>query len=262
MHSEIEARFAGASGTPAVEIPALGMRVHPMTAAEAAATIGRWAAVGDKRVLASHNLHSAFLLTDCEPFAEFYARLTSITVIDGTPILMLARRARPGLSHRHRIGSLDWIAGLREHAPDIGRIAVVGAVEESNAQAVARLRREVGVEILGLPGEGWNAARAEQVVAELNAWKPDLVLVGLGMPTQETFLLDAWDRLPPAAYATVGGAIDQIAGVQRPAPRWLGRFGVEWAWRLATNPRRLAGRYLVEPLVLGRRIISSGNRKR
>ncbi|BBZ06404.1 hypothetical protein MDOR_05730 [Mycolicibacterium doricum] len=91
---------------------------------------------------------------------------------------------------------------------------------------------------------------------------PDLVLVGLGMPRQELFLLSHLAQLPDATYATVGGAIDYLAGTTRLAPRWLGRFGLEWVWRLVNQPRRLAHRYLVEPLLLLIRVLCASFRER
>ena len=56
--------------------------------------------------------------------------------------------------------------------------------------------------------------------------------------------------LPPAVYCAVGGAIEQIAGVQKLAPRWIGRLGLEWAWRLLLHPQRVAYRVFGEPWVL------------
>jgi N-acetylglucosaminyldiphosphoundecaprenol N-acetyl-beta-D-mannosaminyltransferase len=74
--------------------------------------------------------------------------------------------------------------------------------------------------------------------------KPDLVLVGLGFPKQER-VIDALRRqLPLSWFLGCGAAIDFVAGDQVRAPGWMQRVGLEWAWRLAGNPRRLAGRYL------------------
>ncbi len=86
-----------------------------------------------------------------------------------------------------------------------------------------------------------------------SAWlaelRPQLVLIGLGMPLQEKVLRRRLDALPPAVYCAVGGAIEQIAGIQKLAPRWLGRLGLEWAWRLMLHPRRVAYRVFGEPWV-------------
>ena len=82
----------------------------------------------------------------------------------------------------------------------------------------------------------------EAAAAWLAEQRPQLVLVGLGMPLQEEVLRRRLDSLPPAVYCAVGGAIEQIAGIQKLAPRWLGRLGLEWAWRLLLHPRRVAYR--------------------
>ena len=85
------------------------------------------------------------------------------------------------------------------------------------------------------------------MLAAIAAFDPDVLMVGMGMPQQETWVLDNRAALKRAAIFTVGAAFDYEAGVQRTPPRWTGRLGVEWLARLASEPRRLAWRYLVEP---------------
>jgi N-acetylglucosaminyldiphosphoundecaprenol N-acetyl-beta-D-mannosaminyltransferase len=135
--------------------------------------------------------------------------------------------------------------------PSVGRICVLGAARASNDRLVERLRREnPETSIYGIPGDPWEPAKFAAVAAEIADFEPDLLLVGLGMPLQEKICADLVDFGVSGVIATVGGAIDQLAGTQRSAPRWLGRFRVEWLWRLVTQPRRLAHRYLIEPLLL------------
>lgn len=107
-----------------------------------------------------------------------------------------------------------------------------------------------GASVSGMPGEGWDEELEEEVTAWLAEQRPQLVLIGLGMPLQEKVLRRRLDSLPPAVYCAVGGAIEQIAGIQKLAPRWLGRLGLEWAWRLLLHPRRVAYRVFGEPWVL------------
>ncbi len=133
----------------------------------------------------------------------------------------------------YRLGSTDWIPALGE-VGGLERIAVLGAGAVANASAVAKLQSIV-------PGRhGFRHARrglgrrdrgGGSSVARRSSG-PQLVLVGLGMPLQEEVLRRRLDSLPPAVYCAVGGAIEQIAGIQKLAPRWLGRLGLEWAWRL------------------------------
>ncbi len=149
-----------------------------------------------------------------------------------------------GLGSTDRVTALGGVEGIR-------RIAVVGAGPEANSTTVERLRKiGPGAEVSGRPGENWNDASEEAAVAWLAEFRPQLVLLGLGMPLQESVLQRRLDELPPAVYCTVGGAIEQLAGLQKLAPRWLGRLGLEWAWRLVLHPGRVAYRVFGEPWVL------------
>ncbi|WP_205915266.1 WecB/TagA/CpsF family glycosyltransferase [Prescottella equi] len=209
---------------------------------------------GERSLLLNHNLHSAYLSLVDPNFAEAYA-LADRTIIDGFPILLLANRYRAGrgeaaLPADYRCGSNDWIAHFGA-LPDGHRVALLGASPSSNAAAVD----ELAARFSHLTFRGWDgfAGVADLEAADflaLREFGPDLVLVGLGMPKQEAFIVRNWDRLPQALYATVGGAIDQISGEQKLAPRWLGKLRAEWLWRLVSDPRRLSHRYIVEPILL------------
>ncbi|WP_147105628.1 WecB/TagA/CpsF family glycosyltransferase [Nesterenkonia populi] len=236
-----------------VEVKPLGLTVTPMTAEETVEWVTKHSGKG---LLLNHNLHSAYLYQKSQVFRDFYARANRV-VIDGAPILWLARRTPlRRIGPTHRIGSTDWIACL-DKAPLPGRLFVFGAEEVSNCDAVSTLRQTLSHSGWHVEGRDGYISWAE-AVEWLQSGKPTLVLVGLGMPMQEEFLTEAWDELPEAVYATVGGAIDYMAGHNPLAPRWMGRFGVEWLWRLVHDPRRLAHRYLVEPFKLGWSLMRNG----
>lgn len=84
-----------------------------------------------------------------------------------------------------------------------------------------------------------------EVVEALASLEPDLVFVCLGSPKQDVWVSRWRAKLPPAVYIGAGAAVDFVAGTKRRAPRALQRLGLEWAFRLAQEPRRLARRYLV-----------------
>ena len=86
----------------------------------------------------------------------------------------------------------------------------------------------------------------ELAVAELSTAKPDVVFVGLGPPKQEIWMARHADELGGAVLVGVGAALDVAAGRFRAAPSWMTRWGFEWLWRLAHEPRRLARRYLID----------------
>jgi N-acetylglucosaminyldiphosphoundecaprenol N-acetyl-beta-D-mannosaminyltransferase len=102
------------------------------------------------------------------------------------------------------------------------------------------------------PGSADNAS----VVAEAKAFAPQILFVGMGMPRQELWILNHLEALPDCAIFSVGAAFDYEAGAQKPAPRWMGRMGVEWLFRLLHDPKRLARRNLVEPWSLSGLILA------
>jgi len=87
----------------------------------------------------------------------------------------------------------------------------------------------------------------ERTLAQINAWRPDILLVGMGMGRQERWVLENRDRLEVPVVAVCGACIEYFAGSVSTAPRWLGPLGLEWVYRLLSDPPRFAWRYLVEP---------------
>ena len=82
--------------------------------------------------------------------------------------------------------------------------------------------------------------------------QPDVVFLCVGMPKQEHWVLHHAGELPGGILLCVGAAMEFAIGLQRRAPLWMQRIGLEWLWRLASNPRRLWRRYLVDdPRFLG-----------
>lgn len=233
-------------------VPVLDVDATPLTVPALMDVLRGFIADGSTHTVAGHNLHSVTLLHSDPTFRSFYEN-SDVVLIDGAPVLWLWAKGAgqdrtPAMDYR--LGSTDWIPAL-SGVPGLARIAVIGAGPEANAGAVARLRGIVrGAHVEGMPGENWNDDVEEAAIAWLTGLRPQLVLIGLGMPLQETVLQRRLAALPPAVYCTVGGAIEQLAGVQKLAPRWIGRLGLEWAWRLLLHPRRVAYRVFGEPWVL------------
>lgn len=200
-------------------------------------------------LVVGHNLHSTYLYHINPGFRSTYIK-ASLVLCDGFPIAFLASRVTGIRTSELRLGSTDWIPKLSQ-VSGISRVAVVGAVKDSNRAFCEYLAEKLdkGVIIESWSGENWNEEKANRVVSEVLKFNPNLTLVGLGMPLQEKFI-----GLPPkgipGVVALVGGAIDQLSGYQKNAPRILGRLGLEWIWRLLSQPRRLFFRYLMEPWLL------------
>jgi len=87
----------------------------------------------------------------------------------------------------------------------------------------------------------------QAILAAINTYQPHVLMVGMSMPRQEHWVLDNLDRLRANAILPAGAAIDYVAGAVPTPPRWAGRWGLEWLFRLVAEPGRLWRRYFVEP---------------
>ncbi len=235
-------------------ITLLGEAVDLIRPEELMLQIEQWIAAGERRVVGNHNLHSLYLIRR-EPGMRAFYDLADVVELDSTPLVrfgkMLGLHSRP----IHRCTYLDW----RDHFWSLAnrngwRVMYVGGaagVAHTAAQRLAarypktRIAAHSGY-FDATPGSAGN----EAVLASIRAFEPQVLFVGMGMPRQEMWIAQNHADLPPAVILPVGAAFDYEAGVQQAAPRWMGRMGLEWLFRLASDPRRLFVRYCVEPWFL------------
>lgn len=207
-----------------------------------------------RAIIANHNLHSLYLMRRVPELRAFFESADLIEV-DSAPVIFWARLVGRRSRRFHRCTYLDWreefwSAAVRNE----WRVFFVGAAEGVAQTAVERLRAEwPGVQISHHhgyfdidPNSDENAA----VVAQINAYQPHILLVGMGMPKQEVWVRRNYDQLDPCVVFTVGAAFDYEAGVQTTPPRWMGQVGLEWLFRLLMDPRRMFKRYCIEPWCL------------
>lgn len=81
-------------------------------------------------------------------------------------------------------------------------------------------------------------SRDEEVIKQITVYKPHVLIVCFGAPRQDLWINNHLNKLPVNVAIGAGGTLDFIAGVQRRAPRIMRKFGLEWAWRLLTEPHR------------------------
>jgi N-acetylglucosaminyldiphosphoundecaprenol N-acetyl-beta-D-mannosaminyltransferase len=143
----------------------------------------------------------------------------------------------------------DWIRDFATHAEGRWRLFWLGGAPGVAAEAARRLRAhhprlEIATE---------HGFHDDDVVPTVNAFRPHVVLVGMGTPLQERWVQAQRDRIQAPVVWCVGGLQDYVAGrVRRPGPRWLLDHH-EWISRLAADPRRLWRRYVVgNTLFVGR----------
>lgn len=202
--------------------------------------------------LATLNLDHLVKLGSDPAFREAYARQDLVTA-DGNPIVWLTKLA--GCPVQLVTGS-DIVRPLLEVAARIGApVGFLGSTEASLTTAAAILTRELpGLQVRACiaPAMGFEPRSPEAIrtLDDLAARGVQLVLLALGAPKQESLAAVGRARHPRMGFVSVGAGLDFIAGRQRRAPYWVRQLALEWLWRLASNPHRMARRYLDCALIL------------
>ncbi|MGX9854071.1 WecB/TagA/CpsF family glycosyltransferase [Limimaricola variabilis] len=216
--------------------------------AEVSARLG----AGRGFALATLNLDHLVKLPRDGAFRDAYAAQDLVTA-DGNPVVWLARLAGREVA---LLPGSDLITPLAELAAAQGvPVALIGGTEASLEAAAGALEARVpGLRVaariappMGFDPEG---AAADAALDALAASGARLVFVALGAPKQERLAARGRARHPEIGFVSIGAGLDFIAGTQRRAPRLVRRLALEWLWRAASDPVRLAGRYTRCALIL------------
>jgi len=157
----------------------------------------------------------------------------------------------------HRMTGADWIYGLAALCELGGQsVYLLGAEPGVAAEAARRLDRWYPRLRIAGTHHGYfdiGSAHDDRVVEDINARKPDIVLVGMGTPKQELWVAHNAAHLKTDVVWTVGALFDYVSGRVPRAPRWLADNGLEWIFRLAIEPQRMWRRYLLgNPVFISR----------
>lgn len=191
------------------------------------------------------NLDHLVKRRDDARFRIAYERADFVTA-DGAPVAALARRQGAALE---RTTAADLVEPLCAAAANEGiPVALFGSSAETLEIAANRLYvRHPGLSIVckEAPAYGFDPASpaAEEAARRIADSGARIVFVALGAPKQELFAAQMAEKTPGLGFVCVGAALDFIAGTQVRAPAFIRRNGLEWLWRLAGNPKRMARRY-------------------
>jgi N-acetylglucosaminyldiphosphoundecaprenol N-acetyl-beta-D-mannosaminyltransferase len=161
---------------------------------------------------------------------------------DGTGVQLAARLH--GLPVPERMTGADWIHDLCRLAvrDDLSLYFVAGRPGLAEEAALALRTRYLGLRIAGTAA-GYDAG--EETVRAVNAAHPDILLVGMGTPTQEKWIVANRSQLGVPVVWAVGALFEFVAGRIRRGPHWMTDHGLEWLCRLVVEPRKLWRRYLL-----------------
>ncbi len=238
--------------SPTDVIEVMGLRLHNLHRDVIAQRVASAAILRRKTLVVNANAHLV-VLSQTNPWIRALFSTADIAFCDGAGV-QLAIRLLTGRA-AHRTTPPEWIGTVLKSLGPKASIFWLGGRPEVVTKAASRYEELYAVRTAGVQhgffDMSLNSADTLALVEKINRAAPSILLVNMGMPRQERWLWDNWDRLQPGVTITGGALVDHAAGhVQRP-PRWVANLGIEWLVRLVREPRRLWRRYLLGLPVFG-----------
>jgi N-acetylglucosaminyldiphosphoundecaprenol N-acetyl-beta-D-mannosaminyltransferase len=233
-----------------------GVKMTPTTVDDLFTLMDRSIAAEDQVVIASLNLHGMYKLFKDDVFRALHDDPKTCVHIDGMPVIWLGKAAGLNLNSRHRTGWIDWFLPLMERAQRSGwRVYYLGGTAQVLADGLSRLRRD-------FPDARPGSEENRRVVEHINTFRPHILIVGMGMGRQEHWISENRATLRTNCIGTCGACLEYFAGAVPTAPRWMGPLGIEWLYRLLSDPKRFWKRYLVEPWIVAWLLATRAGRRR
>jgi N-acetylglucosaminyldiphosphoundecaprenol N-acetyl-beta-D-mannosaminyltransferase len=220
--------------------------------AQALAAIDAWIQSRESHYMCGTPAHS---IMECYRHPELRPIFnhSGLTTPDGMSIVWLLRLS--GFRHVSRVYGPDLMRAACAHSIEKGyRHFFYGGTPEVLADLVRNLRATyLGLQVAGSYSPPFRPLTAEEETSlqeMIHAARPDILWVGIGSPKQERWMSEHVDRLGVPVLIGVGAAFDFLSGHKKQAPKWMQRSGLEWLYRLVSEPRRLWRRYALMPLFI------------
>ncbi|MBD2563014.1 MULTISPECIES: WecB/TagA/CpsF family glycosyltransferase [Nostoc] len=233
----------------------LGIKLDALSIPELNLLIEESIEKNDKWIIANHNLHSLYLFHNDLKMQDFYAKAKYIH-IDGMPLLFIGKLLGFPMKREQRVTYADWVWPLMAEAANKDwRVFYLGSKPGVAEQGANILRQRFpGLQIAcahGYIDMDKDSQENLATLAAINAYKPHVLMVGMGMPRQEYWISENLEHIHTNSILTSGACMDYVAGAIPTPPRWMGKVGLEWLYRLFCEPKRLWRRYLLEPWFVG-----------
>lgn len=232
------------------QVNILGVEVSAINLEQAVDGIDRWI---QDRQLVYVCVAAAHSLMDCRRDSALRRVFNQAAMVtpDGMSLVWYLRLR--GHTHVNRVYGPDFLMAVCENSLEKGyRHFLYGGTEQVLGDLQNRLRQQYpGLEIAGVfapPFRQMTSDETKQAIHSINQSGADIVWVGIGTPKQEQWMAAHRGLAEAPVMIGVGAAFDFLSGQKPQAPGWIRRSGLEWIFRLATEPRRLWPRYREYPL--------------
>jgi N-acetylglucosaminyldiphosphoundecaprenol N-acetyl-beta-D-mannosaminyltransferase len=236
--------------------PILGVRVDLISLVELIQYVLFMVQGQRKAVIANVNVHAVNIAFEHAWFKDFINH-SQVVFCDGYGVKWAAKFLHGKVMQRYT--PPDWFDRLASMCAENGiSMFFLGTQQDivEKAEAVF-IEKYPSLKIVGVHHGFFDkeavSSENQEVLAGINSVRPDILVVGFGMPAQEKWILDNWGKLQVSVVIPVGAFFDYLAGDVVRAPRWMTDHGLEWLGRLVIEPRRLWRRYLLgNPIFLWR----------
>ena len=220
----------------------LGVPVAAVTGEQILAQCDAAVSENAQRIFAYANAHGLNLARH-DPALNSVLQRANIVYPDGRGVVFAA--AVLGKRLPATTALTRWIWNLAEHCERKSyRMFLLGGTESASSAAAAKLGARFPKLVLDRHHGYFSTGDTAELVKRINEFRPQILLVGLGMPKQELWIDQNRRALSANVFFPAGAAIDFAGGVRIPCPEWISRIGFEWLFRLVQEPRRLFGRYI------------------
>nr|AUN36937.1 N-acetylmannosaminyltransferase [uncultured bacterium] len=221
-----------------------GIAVDNLTEDETLAAIDKLLTDGEPHYMCVVNAAKVVAASRDEKLRRVIAQADIITA-DGMSVVWASRLL--GQPLQERVTGIDLFERLVEHAARRGlSVYLLGAREQSVRGVVEQFTaKHPALRVAGYRNGYFNAEESEKIIEDIHSSAADLLFVAMGSPAQEYWISSNLARTGVRFALGVGGSFDHLSGHARRAPRWMQRAGLEWFYRLLSEPRRLWRRYLI-----------------
>lgn len=184
-------------------------------------------------------------------FKKIYEN-AELLLTDGTPLVWISRWYKKPI--KEKICGSDLVPDLCELAAQKGySIFLLGAAEGVAAKAAENLKKNnSGLKVAGVYSPPYGFEKDKNEIDKINkmlfASNADMLFVGMGVPKQDIFIYENMNKYQIPMSFSIGATIDFEAGIQKRAPKWINRIGMEWLYRLVRDPKRMFKRYIINDM--------------